>query len=299
MQCPSGQVLTEQFCYMTNAELIRTGGQKAVYKATIQGQTVAVKLIELDTGQGEDFEKRYEEKVVIERAKREVSIIKQVDVPVLARSGPLDLTKEKINDSTWLLFTEEWIEGQNLRDMIGKRGLPHTQVAQLGVDLVQAVCWLNSKGMVHRDIKPENVMWASDRSRFVLVDPGIAFDLHGASLTLAGMTVGTTAYLSPEQIDPMRKRDLNFRSDLFAVGVVMYEASLSEHPFMKLGTTANEVVAGILHRRPDPLVERIEGFPEGLSTLIARLLGKEPHQRYRTCQRALQEFETIAKELRQ
>ena len=140
-------------------------------------------------------------------------------------------------------------------------------------------------------------MWAADRSRFILLDPGIAFDLFGPSLTRIPIPVGTMAYLSPEQMDPYRKRTLDFRSDLFAIGVVLYEAAVAEHPFMSVGTTPSQVLAGILTGTPRTVADRIQGFPPDLSDLISRLLGKAPHLRYRTCDRALAAIEEIAASL--
>ena len=137
-------------------------------------------------------------------------------------------------------------------------------------------------------------MWATDRSRFVLLDPGIALDLYGPSLTRMPVTVGTMAYLSPEQMDPYRKRSLDFRSDLFAIGVVLYEAAVAEHPFMAVDTTPAQVLAGILVGSPESVADRLEGFPPALSDLISRLLGKAPHLRYRTCDRARAVIEDIA-----
>ena len=296
MEYPTGTLLANYVSGMDTAELVQTGGQKAVYKATIERQVVALKLIALGPEEvsgeaGTDIS------VVVERAQREVAILEQVDVPVLARRGPLGLSTIQIGDDWWLYFTEEWIEGRTLREMIRQDRLSPDQVAKVGVDLVWATCWLSSRGLVHRDIKPANVMWATDRSKFVLLDPGVAFDLYGPSLTRVPMTVGTMAYLSPEQMDPYRKRSLDFRSDLFAIGVVLYEAAVAEHPFMAVGTTPAQVLAGILTGTPESVADRVEGFPLTLSVLISRLLGKAPHLRYRTCDRARAAFEEVAASL--
>ena len=196
-----------------------------MYKAVIADQEVALKLIAVSPSGSSDEEDDLDWNSTVERARREVGILEQVDIPVLVGQGPIGLDSCKVSDVTWMYFTEEWIEGPTLREMIHEGRLPSESVARLGLDLVQAVCWLYGLGLVHRDIKPENVMWSVDRSRFVLLDPGIALDLYGRSLTRFSMVVGTMAYLSPEQMDPFHKRNLDFRSDLFSVGVVMYEAA--------------------------------------------------------------------------
>ena len=291
---PTGTILADHISGVDAAELVQTGGQKAVYRATIEGQVVALKLIALDPEEVAVDEAATETSVVVERAQREVAILEQVRVPVLTKRGPLGLSMVQIGEAWWLYFTEEWIEGVSLREMIRQGKLSTDQVARLGVDLVQAACWLSDRDLVHRDIKPANIMWAADRSRFVLLDPGIALDLDGPSLTRAFMLVGTIAYVSPEQMDVSRKRSLDFRSDLFAIGIVMYEAAVTEHPFMSVNTPVSQVLNGILNKTPQPVAERIEGFPTGLSNLISRLLGKSPHLRYRRCDLARRAIEDIA-----
>lgn len=297
VQYPGETVVADRIPDVDSAELVETGGQKAVYRATIRGQDFALKVVALDTTQANVEDRDTETSAVVARVQREVEILGQVDVPVLARLGPTGLSTVQIDGVTWLYFTEEWIEGSSLRAMVRHGSLPSHQVAQLGVDLVQAACWLSDRGLVHRDIKPANVMWACERSRFVLIDPGIALDLYGPSLTHAAVSVGTIGYFSPEQMDPARKRSLDFRSALFTIGVVLYEAAAAEHPFMTLGTDPSQVLAGILTASPTALTDRVQDCPQGLSDLVARLLGKSPHQRFRTCQRARNAFEAVAASL--
>ena len=294
MEYPAGTVLANHIPSVDKAELVQLGGQKAVYKAAINGQTFALKLIALDPQANFSESAEPDLSMTVERARREVRILEKVDVPVLASVGPLSMSTVQLGNVSWIYFTEEWIEGRTVRDMIRGKMLSPVQVSRLGVDLIQATCWLSSHGLVHRDIKPANVMWANDRGRFVLLDPGIALDLYGPSLTPLAVSVGTIAYLSPEQTNPFRKRSLDFRSDLFSVGIVMYEAALAEHPFMTADTTPSQVVAGILKNNPQSVAERREGFPPILSDLISRLLGKAPHLRYRTCERALVAMEQVA-----
>ena len=294
---PTGTVLAGHLPGIDTAALVQTGGQKAVYRATRGGQAFALKVIAMDREEVTVEEADADISAAVRRARREVAILEQVDVPVLARRGPLGLSTIKIGDADWLYFTEEWIEGSGLPDMIRAGRLRPCQIARMAVDLIHAACWLSHRGMVHRDIKPANIMWATDRSRFVLLDPGIALDLYGPSLTLGPMPVGTMPYLSPEQMDPYRKRALDFRSDLFAIGVVLYEAAVAEHPFMAIGTTPSQVLAGILTAHPQALMDRIEGFPQPLSDLVARLTGKSPHLRYRTCAMAQAAVEEAAASL--
>ena len=293
-QYPSLSVLKSQIPGLIEAELVKEGGQKAVYRATIDDQTVALKVIDLEPSKPDHEESEPTISSSVERAKREVDILSQVDLPVLAKLGPSSISEFDTNEGRWLYFTEEWIEGITLQNMIRNSGLNPVQIARLGVDLIQAACWLSDRGLIHRDIKPDNIIWATDRSRFVLLDPGIAFDLYGPSLTSFPMLVGTMGYLSPEQLDVSLKRTLDFRSDLFAIGVVLHEAATGEHPFMTAQTTPYEILAGILKGRPKAVIEGQSDFPVALSDFIARLLAKAPHLRYRTCELAKRAIEEIA-----
>ena len=294
MEYPSGTAIANHIPGVDNAELVGRGGQKAVYKSEISGQPYALKVIALGSEAIPGECAVHNTSMAVERALREASILEKVDVPVLASVGPMGTSTVRIGNEFWLYFTEEWIQGKTLRDMISETKLSPAQVARVGVDLIQATCWLSSHDLVHRDIKPENVMWSNDRQRFVLLDPGIALDLLGPSLTPMAVSVGTMAYQSPEQINPYRKRSLDFRSDLFAVGIVMYEAAVGEHPFMEVNTTPAQVQEGILTKTLKPVADRREEFPAGLSAFISRLLGKAPHLRYRTCDRARVAAENVA-----
>lgn len=279
---------------LQSAQMVKEGGQKIVYKATIDGQTVALKVLELPHEELTDEDLDVDVMSVAERARREVDILNQVDVPVLARLGPLSLATFETDDARWMYFTEEWIEGENLHQIIESGRLSPERILQLGLDLVDAVCWLAAQGLVHRDIKPENIMWASERGKFVLLDTGIAFDVFGPSLTRLPAIVGTRPYLSPEQLDPSHKRSLDFRSDFFAIGVVLYEASTGVHPFMAPGTSESELFNRIRNVKPQSVVSRVEDFPESLSDVIDRFLGKQPHLRYRRCSGARGALETAA-----
>ena len=297
---PQGSALIGSIPGIDAAELVLTGGQKAVYKARAGDLVFALKLIDVALEQSSDAEQGDNEteedtdvSAVMLRAQREVNILERVDVSVLTRRGPLELATVVVEGKQWLYFTEEWIEGDNLHDILKRGPLSEEQVARLGIDLVQAVDWLAEHDLIHRDIKPANIMWANDRSRFVLLDPGIALDLNAPSLTRTAALVGTMAYLSPEQMDTSQKRNLDFRSDLFAIGIVMYEAASGAHPFASPGNSLSSVLAGILNSTPQSLANRLEAFSQELSDFIDRLLAKTPHLRYRTRGRALAAIDAV------
>ena len=263
------------------------GGQKTVYKVVIEGQTYALKILEVpsQTPDGDVGEYSLDEAdVTLARARRETGILKSCNIPQLVKLGPIELSIGTIRDKLYLFYTEEWIDGRDLRSLVSEvRYLPTADVAALGVDMATAIetLWMMSK--IHRDVKPANIMRRALDQTFVLLDLGLAFDVNDISLTLSGRIPGTPPYFSPEQTDVSRKRLLDFRSDLFSLGVVLYEVTTGEHPFWKRGMAYGELVEhirGLPARKPSEL--RPEA-PAELDAVILRLLAKTPHMRYRSC----------------
>jgi serine/threonine protein kinase len=224
------------------------------------------------------------EDVVTARASRELGILGRCDSPHIVKPGPLPLTAANIADQSVIYFTEEWIDGRDLRAMIGDDGpLPLPQVVRLGRDIARAVDQVWCLVSIHRDIKPGNIMRRDATGDFVLLDMGIAFDLGDASLTSPGVRLGTPIYTSPEQIQYVNKRQMDFRADLFCLGIVLYEAATGSHPFCEPDMNLNDARARILLSNVvRPSLHRTE-IPPQMDAVILRLLAKRPHMRYRSC----------------
>ena len=146
------------------------------------------------------------------------------------------------------------------------------------LDVVTQVCrgltFAHERGIIHRDIKPSNIRLLDDGTAKIM-DFGIA-KLGGTQLTKAGMLVGTVHYMSPEQV---RGRPLDGRSDVFSVGVILYELLSGQRPFRGEGTT--QILYKIVHEDPSPLDLAALGVAgPGLSAIVTRALAKEPDQRY-------------------
>jgi serine/threonine protein kinase len=156
----------------------------------------------------------------------------------------------------------------------------------------RAIQWLAEKQLIHRDIKPGNII-RKPEGTFVLLDLGMAFDLSDLSLTMPGMTVGTLPYLSPEQLDPQKKRNMDYRSDTYSLGVTMYEAATGAHPYYKNGMSSTDTILSIQSTMPLPPVQLVTGFPKSLEDVIMRLLEKNPHLRYRSCARMIEALENV------
>lgn len=149
--------------------------------------------------------------------------------------------------------------------------------------------------MVHRDVKPRNIM-RRNSGDYVLLDTGLAFDLSDESLTAAFMTVGTPIYMSPEQLKNVR-RGIDFRSDLFLLGIVMYEVITGKHPFFQRGINSMQLVANIISNQVEPPSTIRSDIPNSLNTIIMRLLAKEPHLRFKTCDSLINKLQQAREEI--
>ena len=184
------------------------------------------------------------------------------------------------NGASFLVL--EYIEGDTLRDMINRGPLPVSQVVKLALELSDALAEAHSRGIVHRDLKLENIM-VTRRGHAKILDFGLAkvttpeSSDHNHSITDAGAVVGTVNYMSPEQA---LGREVDGRSDLFSLGIVLYRIASGTQPFS--GQTATEILSNIIHVAPPPM--QSEGNPAGpeLTAVILKCLEKDPGKRYQS-----------------
>ena len=179
-----------------------------------------------------------------------------------------------------LWFTMPYVEGESLRARLDREGqLPLDEAVQLTSEVAEALDWAHRHGVVHRDIKPENILLTG--SHALVADFGIARPLGESDLgrlTETGIVVGTPAYMSPEQASG--ERVLDGRSDLYALGCVLYEMLAGEPPYT--GPTAQAVIAKRLGD-PVPSVRRLrESVPAAVDAAVTRVLAKAPADRFAT-----------------
>jgi serine/threonine protein kinase/tetratricopeptide (TPR) repeat protein len=209
---------------------------------------------------------------------------------VAALSHPHIVTIFSVEEVDSVHFiTMELIEGRSLDCHMTEHGLPVGQIMEIAASLAEALAAAHDKGIVHRDLKPSNVMVTTE-GRVKVLDFGLAKELPAAAcpgvgpadatLTQAGYTqvgvvMGTPAYMSPEQI---AGRALDHRSDIFSLGIILYEMVSGHRPFQ--GTSSAELASAILRDTPRPLTEFRDELPDGLEQLIRCCLEKNAGDRF-------------------
>jgi len=250
--------------YLIEKELGR-GGMGVVFKAwdTKLDCAVALKSVLPEFAQDEGARRR-----ILREARTAASL----DHPYVCRIFD---TVESGND---LYVVMEYCEGQTLE----QSGLNVEEVVRAGVEVAEALEDAHAKGIVHRDLKPGNIMRTRSGHVKVMdfglakcVPPAAATGWNAtASVTALGQVVGSTPYMSPEQI---RGQTVDARSDIFSFGITLYELLTGHKPFY--GSNAAETIASILTDQPEPMSRYRRGIPEGLERVILKMLQKDPAAR--------------------
>lgn len=286
----------QHFPQFAPAEYLGSGGQKRVFKCDHEGKTWALPLILVsdDPKQSldeDDSDFGFSSDQVIARLRREVAIMRKCDSPHLVKMGPVDVSPLEIDNLSILYFLEEFIDGDDLKQIVARGPMAVEEIKKLGIHVATAIDDLwncdPSHQIIHRDLKPANVMRRADTGDYVVLDVGLAFDLLDKSISLPGQVPGTTLYFTPDQLETAKKRQMDYRTDMFALGVILYEAATGEHPFYTSGMSTIDLFKSILHAKPKPVRDLRSDLPDELAEIIMRLLAKKPHLRYRTCESLL------------
>ncbi|MEO0116950.1 MAG: serine/threonine-protein kinase [candidate division WOR-3 bacterium] len=180
----------------------------------------------------------------------------------------------------------EYVPGETLEEIIKKKKtLPLEEVLRLGKEISDILARIHNKGILHRDIKPSNIIIRED-GQLKLTDFGLAQSFRIEKLTIEGEIIGTPAYMSPEQISG---KAIDFRSDIFSLGVVLFELLTGENPF--LAPTFTGVLHKILYEKTD-----LSGLPKEVRSLLSRMLAKDPNHRFSSAEEVNREIRLILKE---
>jgi serine/threonine-protein kinase len=180
----------------------------------------------------------------------------------------------------YLFYVMPFVQGETLRDRLNReKQLPVADAIRITTEVASALDYAHRHGVVHRDIKPENILLHDGQA--LVADFGIALAASKASgtrMTETGMSLGTPHYMSPEQA--MGERDITPRSDIYALGAVLYEMLTGEPPFT--GHTAQAVVARVLTESPRPMIPQRHTIPRHVEAAVVTALEKLPADRFAT-----------------
>jgi serine/threonine-protein kinase len=245
------------------------GAFGTVYKAKdkILGRMVAIKTIRLEglAAAGASLEE------LMERFKREAQVSAQLKHPNIVTIYDVG----EANGVSYLAM--EFIDGVGLEKVISSTGrLPVERAGSIGAQIADALDFAHKNGVVHRDIKPANIMIESG-DRVKVTDFGIAKVTTGEHLTMTGSLLGTPSYMSPEQA---RGSELDGRSDLFAVGAILYEMLAGQKAFR--GDSITALIFKIITEEPPPIQALDPSIPDVVIRIIAKALSKAPETRYQS-----------------
>jgi serine/threonine protein kinase/tetratricopeptide (TPR) repeat protein len=173
-------------------------------------------------------------------------------------------------------FAMAHVEGQSLKEYAAGRELSIDQVSELGIQICEGLQAAHDKGITHRDIKPSNILIDS-HGRARIVDFGLASVVGKDQLTKTGSTLGTIGYMSPEQV---QGEGVDHRSDLFSLGVVLYELIAKQNPFKRDSEAAT--LKAVIDHVPEPLARFKRDVPELLGSIVTKMLEKNPAHRYQS-----------------
>ena len=258
------------------------GGMGVVYEAedTRLGRKVAIKFLPDEVSADAD---------AIQRFQREARVISTLNHPHICTLYDIGSHGPSTGSGGGRQFmVMELLDGQSLKDRIARGALPVEEVLELGAQIADALDAAHAQGVVHRDIKPAN-LFVTRRGTIKVLDFGVAklseagrpgadeaATTGGANqLTTIGTTIGTVAYMSPEQA---RGHEIDPRSDLFSAGVVLYEMAAGQLPFQ--GATVATIFESLLTKDPPPPSATRSGIPAELDRIILKALEKDRETRY-------------------
>jgi TolB-like protein/Tfp pilus assembly protein PilF/predicted Ser/Thr protein kinase len=265
--------MQEIFSHYRVLRLLGKGGMGEVYLAEDErlGRTVALKVLNSDSAADSTGLRRF-----LREARTAASL-----------SHPNIVSVYEIGEEEGVHFIAmEYVKGGTLREQIDAGPLEIEAAVSIGRQIAYALNAAHAAGVIHRDVKPENILLAEDRHVKVLdfgiavqhsTDTPAADELTRTQLTMQGNVVGTLKYISPEQL---RGQPADVRSDVFALGVVLYEMLAGRRPFE--GATGLDYVTRVMNDPPDALARFNYSVPPALERIVLKCLEKNPDWRYQS-----------------
>ena len=255
-------------------ELVGSGGMSAVYRAhdRLLERTVALKILHQRYGEDAEY---------VERFRREARAVAQLAHPNIVTV--IDRGVE--HGRQFIVF--EYIEGESLKDVVDRGPLPVGAVVEHGLEIAHALAYAHQNGLVHRDVKPQNVLLNGD-GRAKVMDFGIARSLDvDRGVTQTGTVLGTSNYIAPEQASG---QPVDERSDVYSLGVVLFELLTGEVPFV--GENFVAVAMQHIHEPAPSVLERRPDTPPRLAQLVDEMLRKD-HELRPTMDEVVMELEAL------
>ncbi|HUP85906.1 MAG TPA: protein kinase [Acidimicrobiales bacterium] len=269
MTVEPGQLLHGRYRLVTS---LARGGMAEVWEGVddVLTRPIAVKLLHPHLATDRAFEERFRREAIAAARLAHPNVVATFDTG---------------EDEGKAFIVMELIRGKTVRELLGDHGgvLPPWLAASIGIQVADALHHAHEAGIVHRDVKPANILVCDAESgsppQVKVADFGIAraATQDGADLTQPGALLGTAKYLSPEQV---QGGEPDARSDVYALGVVLYECLTGRPPFI----ADTEIATAMAHVHSDPLKPRQvrAGIPRGLETVVNRAMAKDPAERYAT-----------------
>jgi serine/threonine-protein kinase len=263
------------------------GGMGAVYEAThtLIGKRVAVKVL---------LEKYAQRDAIVKRLKQEAQLASSI-----GNEHIIDITDFGSTDDGRTFVVMEFLEGESLAECLARESkLSEQRILRIIQQVTSALSAAHAKGVVHRDIKPENVflLRRKDTDFVKVVDFGISKSLRASDeqeepqrLTQTGMVLGTPLYMSPEQA--RGDDELDHRVDLYALGVIMYEAASGRVPFV--GNNYLSVISQVLNETPKPLREIRSELSEEFEAIVSKAMAKDRRERYSSADEMLADLNAL------
>ncbi|NLP09204.1 protein kinase [bacterium] len=269
-------MIGQKISHYTILEKVGEGGMGVVHKAEDNrlGRMVALKFLPPDLTRDAEAKERFlrEAKAASLLQHEHICTIHDIDE---APDGQL-------------FIVMDYYEGETLRESIARGPLPLDRAIYLAGQIALGLKEAHDHGIIHRDIKPGNII-LTPRGQAKILDFGLASSGTEAHITRTGTTLGTAAYMSPEQA---AGKEVDRRSDIWALGVILYEMITGVRPFA--GEYEQAVIYSILHDEPERLTARRNEAPKELEQVVHKALAKDPSRRYQHVEEMLADLSSIA-----